>query len=116
LEQELQFEKDKSRSEISELRAELERLKEDNERQQKLLSGNLNKNPQSQSEAYMQHELSRLSTDNLHLQEKLDKIQDVARTLKRENKFLLKQLKDAGGKLITMKSITLWCIPLGVFL
>lgn len=105
LEEELHHEKDKRQSEVAEYRAELQRLKEDNDRQQKLLSGNLNKTPQSQTEAYMNHEISRLAMENLHVQEKLDKVQDVARTLKRQNKFLLKKLNDAGVKIESLHSI-----------
>lgn len=53
--------------------------------------------PQSQTEAYMQHEISRLTTENLDLQEKLDASQEGNRKLKRQNKALLKKLKEFGG-------------------
>jgi myosin-5 len=44
---------------------EIERLKDDNDRQQKLLSVNLTKSPQTQTEAFMQHEITRLTSENL---------------------------------------------------
>lgn len=48
-----------------EYKVEIEKLKEDNDRQQKLLSQNLTKSPQSQQEAFMQHEITRLTAENL---------------------------------------------------
>lgn len=53
--------------------------------------------PQSQTEAYMQHEISRLTTENLDLQEKIDASQESNRKLKRQVKVLLKKLKEHGG-------------------
>ncbi|KAL0276825.1 UNVERIFIED_CONTAM: hypothetical protein PYX00_004309 [Menopon gallinae] len=96
LEDELQQEKDRRKSEREEYKTEIEKLKEDNDRQQRLLSVNLNKTPQSQTEAYMQHEISRLTTENLDLQEKFDNSQEVTRKLKRQNKILLKKLREHG--------------------
>jgi len=65
LEDELQAEKTQWQSERDELMLEIERLKEDNDRQQKLLSVNLTKSPQTQTEAFMQHEITRLTSENL---------------------------------------------------
>jgi myosin-5 len=65
LEDELQTEKTQWQSERDELMQEIERLKEDNDRQQKLLSVNLTKSPQTQTEAFMQHEITRLTSENL---------------------------------------------------
>jgi len=65
LEDELQAEKIQWQSERDELLQEIERLKEDNDRQQKLLSVNLTKSPQTQTEAFMQHEITRLTSENL---------------------------------------------------
>lgn len=48
-----------------EWRAEIDRLQEEIEKQQKLLSVNLSKSPQTQTEAYMQHEITRLTSENL---------------------------------------------------
>lgn len=48
-----------------EWRAEIDRLQEEIEKQQKLLSVNLSKSPQTQTEAYMQHEIARLTSENL---------------------------------------------------
>lgn len=53
------------RSQRDEWRAEIDRLQEEIEKQQKLLSVNLSKSPQTQTEAYMQHEIARLTSENL---------------------------------------------------
>jgi myosin-5 len=65
LEDELQAEKSRWQAERDEFMQEIERLKEDNDRQQKLLSVNLTKSPQTQTEAFMQHEITRLTSENL---------------------------------------------------
>ncbi|XP_067003336.2 unconventional myosin-Va [Anabrus simplex] len=92
LEGEVQEEKNRRQ----ELLQEIERLKEDNERQQKLLSANLTKGPQTQTEAFMQHEITRLTSENLDLQEKFDTTSEQCRKLKKQVKQLLKKLRDAG--------------------
>ncbi|XP_063217828.1 unconventional myosin-Va isoform X2 [Bacillus rossius redtenbacheri] len=97
LEDELQNEKQHFKAELEELQLEITRLKEDNERQQKILSVNLTKSPQTQTEAFMQHEIARLTSENLDLQEKCDGLSDQCRKLKRQLKLLAKKLKDGGA-------------------
>lgn len=53
------------RAQRDEWRAEIDRLQEEIEKQQKLLSVNLSKSPQTQTEAYMQHEIARITSENL---------------------------------------------------
>lgn len=53
------------RTQRDEWRAEIDRLQEEIEKQQKLLSVNLSKSPQTQNEAYMQYEITRLTSENL---------------------------------------------------
>jgi myosin-5 len=65
LEDELQAEKTRWQAERVEFLQEIEKLREDNDRQQKLLSVNLTKSPQTQTEAFMQHEIARLTSENL---------------------------------------------------
>nr|CAD7204742.1 unnamed protein product [Timema douglasi] len=96
LEDELQAEKVRWKSEREDLQQEIERLKEDNDRQQKILSVNLTKSPQSQQEAFMQHEITRLTSENLDLQEKFDTLSDLCRKHRKQMKQLAKKLKDAG--------------------
>lgn len=65
LEEELQFEKTLHNKERDDLKEEIVRLKEDNDRQQQLLSVNLSKSPVSQNEAYLHSEINRLISENL---------------------------------------------------
>ncbi|CAK9812577.1 Unconventional myosin-Va [Anthophora plagiata] len=96
LEDELQMKEKGWRTQRDEWRSEIDRLQEEIEKQQKLLSVNLSKSPQTQTEAYMQHEIARLTSENLELQEKYDKIAEECRKFKRQCRILAKRLKDAG--------------------
>ncbi|KAL6423898.1 hypothetical protein ACFW04_010377 [Cataglyphis niger] len=96
LEDELQAKERSWRSQRDEWRNEIDRLQEEIEKQQKLLSINLSKSPQTQTELYMQHEVARLTSENLELQEKYDKIAEECRRYKKQCKILAKRLKDAG--------------------
>lgn len=96
LELELQDEKARYKAHEKEYKIEIEKLREDNERQQRILSANLTSTPQSQSEAFMQHEITRLTTENLDLTDKNDILGESVRKLKKQVKVLLKKLKEAG--------------------
>ncbi|XP_072764523.1 unconventional myosin-Va isoform X2 [Anoplolepis gracilipes] len=96
LEDELQAKERSWRSQRDEWRNEIDRLQEEIEKQQKLLSINLSKSPQTQAELYMQHEVARLTSENLDLQEKYDKIAEECRRYKKQCRILAKRLKDAG--------------------
>lgn len=65
LEDELQAKEKNWRSQRDEWRNEIDRLQEEIEKQQKLLSINLSKSPQTQAELYMQYEVARLTSENL---------------------------------------------------
>lgn len=96
LELELQDEKAKYKAHEREYKFEIEKLREDNERQQRILSANLTNTPQTQGEVFMQHEISRLTKENLELVDKNDIQLESLRKLKKEIKLLRKKLKDAG--------------------
>lgn len=96
LEDELQTKEKGWRAQTNEWMAEIEKLQEEIEKQQKLLSVNLSKSPQTQTEAYMQYEIARLTSENLELQEKFDKITEECRKFRRQCKILAKRLRDAG--------------------
>jgi myosin V len=65
LEDELQMQRKRSETSEAEWRAEEERLREENSQQQRILALGLSESPQSQTEAYMQHEIRRLTGENL---------------------------------------------------
>ncbi|PNF43034.1 hypothetical protein B7P43_G08783 [Cryptotermes secundus] len=96
LEDELQAEKTRWQAERVEFMQEIEKLREDNDRQQKLLSVNLTMSPQTQTEAFMQHEITRLTSENLDLQEKCDVLSEQCRKYRKQIKLLAKKLKDVG--------------------
>ncbi|KAL3288840.1 hypothetical protein HHI36_003287 [Cryptolaemus montrouzieri] len=99
LELELQDEKLKSKTYEREFKLEMEQLREDNNRQQRILAANLSSNPNSQNEIYLQHEVTRLTTENLALHDKCDKLTDTIKKWKRQNQYLIKRLKNAGIEL-----------------
>ncbi|KAK7862317.1 hypothetical protein R5R35_014678 [Gryllus longicercus] len=79
-----------------ELQRDFECLREDYVKQRKLVSANLTRSPQSQTEAVMQHEIQRLTSENLDLQERYDDVSDQYRKAKKQVKLLTKKLNEAG--------------------
>ncbi|XP_042909749.1 unconventional myosin-Va isoform X2 [Parasteatoda tepidariorum] len=95
-EAEIQSVKSESQKVEKELRHELQKLQEDNERQQKLLSQNLKKTPQAQTEAILQHEINRLTGENVDLREKIDNLTEQTKKFKKQLKIYAKKAKDTG--------------------
>ncbi|XP_043239041.1 unconventional myosin-Vb-like isoform X1 [Amphibalanus amphitrite] len=81
----------------AEYRQEMTQLKADNERQQKLISQNLGSAHTGQNEAIMQHEITRLTAENLDLREKIDNLAEQVKKYKKQLKLYAKKLKDMGG-------------------
>ncbi|XP_058794767.1 unconventional myosin-Va [Phymastichus coffea] len=96
LEDELQAKERQWKAQRDEWMAEIERLQEEVQRQQKILSVNLSKSPQTQTEAFMQYEITRLTSENLDLQEKYDKAAEDCRKLRKQMRILQKRLREAG--------------------
>ncbi|XP_008281237.1 unconventional myosin-Va isoform X1 [Stegastes partitus] len=67
LEQQLQSQRRTYDSEVEALRGELQNVKEENNRQQQLLAQNLQLPPEARIEASLQHEITRLTNENLEL-------------------------------------------------
>ncbi|XP_034382197.1 unconventional myosin-Va [Cyclopterus lumpus] len=67
LEHQLQTQRRGYDSEVESLRGELQNVKEDNNRQQQLLAQNLQLPPEARIEASLQHEITRLTNENLEL-------------------------------------------------
>lgn len=65
LEQQLQTQRRTYDSEVESLRGELQNVKEENNRQQQLLAQNLQLPPEARIEASLQHEITRLTNENL---------------------------------------------------
>ncbi|XP_042231898.1 unconventional myosin-Va-like isoform X3 [Homarus americanus] len=109
LEEELKTEKLRYRESASEYKGELERLRRDNERQQKLLAQNLTKGDGSNPETLLQSEIMRLTSENLtsdslmplqppqNLQGQVDSLTEQLKKYKRSLRAYAKKLKEAGG-------------------
>ncbi|KAG8180737.1 hypothetical protein JTE90_004694 [Oedothorax gibbosus] len=97
LEGEIQAEKASAKQTEQELRHELHKLQQDNDRQQKVLSQNLKKTPQAQTEAILQHEINRLTGENVDLREKIDQLAEQIKKYKKQLKLYVKKVKDSGG-------------------
>nr|XP_010598394.1 unconventional myosin-Va isoform X6 [Loxodonta africana] len=69
LESQLQSQKRSHDNEAEALRGEIQSLKEENNRQQQLLAQNLQLPPEARIEASLQHEITRLTNENLYFEE-----------------------------------------------
>ncbi|XP_015274158.1 PREDICTED: unconventional myosin-Va [Gekko japonicus] len=69
LESQLQTQKRSHDNELEALRGEIQGLKEENNRQQQLLAQNLQLPPEARIEASLQHEITRLTNENLYYEE-----------------------------------------------
>uniref|UniRef100_M4AV36 Unconventional myosin-Va n=1 Tax=Xiphophorus maculatus TaxID=8083 RepID=M4AV36_XIPMA len=97
LEQQLQTQRRTHDSEVESLRGELQNVKEENNRQQQLLAQNLQLPPEARIEASLQHEITRLTNENLDLMEQLEKQDRTIRKLKKQLKVYSKRIGEMGG-------------------
>ncbi|XP_031755045.1 unconventional myosin-Va isoform X6 [Xenopus tropicalis] len=92
LESQLQSQKKAFENEVEALRGEIQALKEENNRQQQLLAQNLQLPPEARIEASLQHEITRLTNENLDLMEQLEKQDKTVRKLKKQLKVFAKKI------------------------
>ncbi|RXM95981.1 Unconventional myosin-Va [Acipenser ruthenus] len=92
LESQLQTLRKSHENETEVLREELQSVKEDNNRQQQLLAQNLQLPPEARIEASLQHEITRLTNENLDLMEQLEKQDKTVRKLKKQLKVFAKKI------------------------
>ncbi|XP_023188462.1 unconventional myosin-Va isoform X5 [Xiphophorus maculatus] len=97
LEQQLQTQRRTHDSEVESLRGELQNVKEENNRQQQLLAQNLQLPPEARIEASLQHEITRLTNENLDLMEQLEKQDRTIRKLKKQLKVYSKRIGEMGA-------------------
>jgi len=89
--------REKSKDSETTLRSELEKLTVANREAQQLLQQNMKRNPASQTEAIMQHELQRLTGENFDLRERIEQLSEGNKRLKKQLKLYMKKLADYGG-------------------
>ncbi|XP_042328381.1 unconventional myosin-Va isoform X4 [Sceloporus undulatus] len=94
LESQLQSQKRSHDNELEALRGEIQSLKEENNRQQQLLAQNLQLPPEARIEASLQHEITRLTNENLDLMEQLEKQDKTVRKLKKQLKVFAKKIDE----------------------
>ncbi|XP_068131566.1 unconventional myosin-Va isoform X5 [Hyperolius riggenbachi] len=92
LEVQLQSQKKSYENEVESLKGEIQGLKEENNRQQQLLAQNLQLPPEARIEASLQHEITRLTNENLDLMEQLEKQDKTVRKLKKQLKVFAKKI------------------------
>ncbi|XP_073671822.1 unconventional myosin-Va isoform X2 [Paramisgurnus dabryanus] len=119
LESQLQAQRRSHENEVEVLRGELQSVKEENNRQQQLLAQNLQLPPEARIEASLQHEITRLTNENLELHsddpkeykayrfsilrrmidlmEQLEKQDKTVRKLKKQLKVFAKKINDLEG-------------------
>ncbi|KAI5635095.1 DIL domain-containing protein [Phthorimaea operculella] len=96
LQEELQNEKRFYSEHISKSKAEIDRLREENERYQKLLSADLSSEPKTKEQEFAQNEIIRLASETMALQERVDKLSESCRRYKNQIRLLVNKLKDVG--------------------
>ncbi|XP_062244386.1 unconventional myosin-Va isoform X2 [Platichthys flesus] len=97
LEHQLQTQRRGHDNEVESLRGELQNVKEENNRQQQLLAQNLQLPPEARIEASLQHEITRLTNENLDLMEQLEKQDRTIRKLKKQLKVYSKRIGEMGA-------------------
>uniref|UniRef100_A0A3Q3BD28 Myosin VAa n=1 Tax=Kryptolebias marmoratus TaxID=37003 RepID=A0A3Q3BD28_KRYMA len=97
LEHQLQTQRRTYENETESLRGELQNVKEENNRQQQLLAQNLQLPPEARIEASLQHEITRLTNENLDLMEQLEKQDRTIRKLKKQLKVYSKRIGEMGA-------------------
>ncbi|XP_070766866.1 unconventional myosin-Va isoform X4 [Enoplosus armatus] len=97
LEHQLQTQRRSYDNEVESLRGELQNVKEENNRQQQLLAQNLQLPPEARIEASLQHEITRLTNENLDLMEQLEKQDRTIRKLKKQLKVYSKRIGEMGA-------------------
>ena len=90
-------ERERAGSVERELRQEVEKVGSLNREQQAVMQTNMNKAPSNQTEAYMQHELTRLTGENFDLREKIENLNDTVKRLKKQLRMYMKKLAEVGG-------------------
>ncbi|XP_072937506.1 unconventional myosin-Va [Epargyreus clarus] len=96
LQEELVSEKKFYSEHIAKAKAEIERLREENEKYQKLLSVELSQEPKNKQQEFAQNEIIRLAAESLAVQERVDKLSESCRRYKNQIRLLVNRLKEAG--------------------
>ncbi|XP_051019612.1 unconventional myosin-Vb isoform X2 [Acomys russatus] len=94
LEAQLQAQSLEHEEEVERLKAQVEALKEDMDKQQQTFCQTLLLSPEAQVEFGVQQELSRLTNENLDFKELVEKLEKNERKLKKQLKIYMKKVQD----------------------
>ncbi|XP_040840603.1 unconventional myosin-Vb [Ochotona curzoniae] len=94
LEAQLQAQSLEHEEEVERLKAQVEALKEEMDRQQQTFSQTLLLSPEAQVEFGVQQEMSRLTNENLDFRELVEKLEKNERKLKKQLKIYMKRVQD----------------------
>ncbi|KAL1287392.1 MYO5B [Ovibos moschatus] len=94
LEAQLQAQSREHEEEVDSLKAQLEALKEEMDRQQQTFCQTLLLSPEAQVEFGIQQEMSQLTNENLDLKELVEKLEKNERKLKKQLKIYMKKVQD----------------------
>lgn len=82
----------------AELKSEVDKLSKTCYAQQQVINNAINKGPANNTEACLQHEITRLTGENFDLREKIENLGDTIKRLKRQLKTYMKKLTEVGGE------------------
>ncbi|XP_056399957.1 unconventional myosin-Vb isoform X2 [Hyla sarda] len=97
LEAQLQAQSQQHDDEVEALTDQIEVLKEEMEKQQQVLLQAMQLSPEAQVELGLQHEITRLTNENLDLKELLEKSEKNEKKLKKQLKLYLKKVQESEG-------------------
>ncbi|XP_077916477.1 unconventional myosin-Vb isoform X1 [Halichoerus grypus] len=97
LEAQLQAQSREHEEEVEGLKAQVEALKEELDKQQHTFCQTLLLSPEAQVEFGVQQEISRLTNENLDLKELVEKLEKNERKLKKQLKIYMKKVQDLEG-------------------
>lgn len=83
--------------EVEHLKAQVEALKEELDKQQQTFCQTLLLSPEAQVEFGVQQEISRLTNENLDFKELVEKLEKNERKLKKQLKIYMKKVQDLEG-------------------
>eukprot|EP00095_Tigriopus_kingsejongensis_P008891 maker-scaffold566_size135349-snap-gene-0.26 protein:Tk08891 transcript:maker-scaffold566_size135349-snap-gene-0.26-mRNA-1 annotation:"myosin va" len=97
LQEQLSDEKSRASEIEVELKSELDKVMKTSHEQQMVINNTINRDPANNTEACLQHEITRLTGENFDLREKIETLNDTIKRLKRQLKTYMKKLTDLGA-------------------
>ena len=97
LQDQLNEERLKAKETVEELKLEAEKLNKTCDEQQRVIQATINKGPVNNTEACLQHEITRLTGENFDLRERIETLSDTVKRQKKQMRNYMKKLNEFGG-------------------